>query len=73
MEPNEYGHYPWRSTTTVTDHLGARIQIAITEPRAGLWSAADRRDAAEIAAHLAHKALEDINKNRREKEEECPF
>lgn len=73
MEQDEYGRYPWRSAVIVSDPIGARVQVTVTAPANGLWTEADRRDAAEIAAHAAHQVLDRINKIRSEKAKECPF
>lgn len=73
MERDEYGHYPWRTAVIVTDPLGARVQVSVTAPISGLWSEADRCDAAEVAARAAHEAMTRINDHRRERAEEVPF
>ena len=73
MKADEYGQYPVRTIVVVTDQIGARIQVSITPPSNGLWDPQLIRDAAEIAAHTAHQAMDRINKIRSEKALECPF
>lgn len=70
---DDMGRFPWRTEVIVTDPLGARVQVVVTAPRSGLWDPQLTRDAAEIAAHSAHQAMDRINKLRDEKAMECPF